>query len=186
MLYISAGHHKGAQGAQWNGYTEWKEAVLWRDAIVAAIGPEKAMAVPDGTLRAKVAFINAGSPRAAIEIHFNSAIVDGEHVGAGAECLYYPGSLAGGLLATALQDELVRLFRPDRGTKAGWHRQDRPGVVDYQGDVDGDEVLIYFLRKTSCPAVVLEPEFIHHIEKIRRHRDAACQAIAGAMISTFD
>ena len=185
MLYISAGHHEHAQGASWHEYTEWVEAVRWRDIIVNTIGPAKAAVVPSGGLREKVAFINSGNPRAAIEIHFNSAIVGKVHVGKGSESLYYPGSLAGGVLATAMQDELARFFKPDRGTKEGWHRMDKPGVVDYYGDVDGDETPLYFLKKTICPAVIIEPEFIHNIQLIQDNRTSVCRAIADALFGVF-
>ena len=34
---------------------------------------------------------------------------------------------------------LAEIFPPSRGIKEGWYRQDFPGRVDYDGDVEGDE-----------------------------------------------
>ena len=185
-ILISAGHHSQAQGAQWKGYTEWQETTIWRDMIVQELG-EVAIAVPDGGLREKVAFINSHDPAFAVEIHFNSAIVNGEHVGEGCETLMYPGSIKGRRLAETLQGAQYQLFQPYRGVKEGWHRQDRPGVVDYQGDVDGDETINYFLRKTKCPAVILEPDFIHFmLEKIQPNRKAASLVLSSAMLVALD
>jgi len=154
--------------------------------IVQDLG-EVAIAVPDGGLREKVEFINANDPAFAVEIHFNSAIVGGKHVGEGCETLMYPGSYAGRQLADILQRAQYQIFKPSRGVKEGWYRQDRPGIVDYQGDVDGDETIDYFLRKTKCPAVILEPEFIHNIlSQIQPNRRAACMILSSAMLEALD
>lgn len=186
MIYVSAGHHERAQGATWNGHTEWQETMEWRDRIVKASGGMDMIAVPTGTLGQKVAFINAGQPDLAIEVHFNSAVVNGKHVGKGCETLYYPGSKKGKILAQNMQDTMLKFFEPDRGIKEGWYRMDRPGVVDYHGDVDGDETIDYFLRKTKCPAVIIEPEFVHNIDLIQYHRVAACTEIAKALLNTLE
>ena len=177
VILISAGHHKGAQGASWNHRTEWPQAVMWQDLLVTYLGDigEK---VPTGLLRDKVEYINAALPVAAIEIHFNSAKVNGKHVGKGCETLYYPGSANGKELASYVQAAMVPDFLPDRGIKAGWYRMDAPGVVDYDGDVDGDEKIDYFLRKTHCPAIIIEPDFIHRYDLIEHNRAHCCMAIA--------
>ena len=183
MILVSAGHHAAAQGAQFKGSTEWEEAVLWRDIIVQEIGEHRAHAIPSGTLPQKVQYINARSPWMAVEIHFNSAIdAEGKHVGEGFETLYYPGSVKGRIVAAEVQKHLSwALQTRNRGIKEGWYRMDAPGRVDYHGDVDGDETIDYFLRKTRCPAVILEPEFIHRQTFIKRMRGPACEAIADAL-----
>lgn len=183
MIFLSAGHHVGAQGARWNGFTEWMEARQWVHIIHQLIPSGHSIVVPSGTLPRKVNAINskATSDDIAIEIHFNSAVVNGKHVGRGCETLYYPGSVKGQNVAEILQDAMVPIFPPDRGVKEGWYRMDRPGVVDYDGDVDGDEKIDYFLRETACPAVILEPEFIHHATLLMESRHMACISIAGAL-----
>lgn len=186
MIYISAGHHEGAQGASWHGHTEWLEAVKWRDLLCSMIN-DVAVPVPTGLLRDKVKFINQhGDAELAVEIHFNSAKVNGVHVGKGSETLHHPSSKMGKQAAQIIQDGLAQVFPPSRGIKAGWHRQDRPGVVDYHGDVDGDERIVYFLRKTVAPAVILEPEFIHNIQVIRDEREVGCEVIATALLEYLD
>lgn len=182
-ILVSAGHYEQAQGAQWNGFTEWAETTVWRDLIITELGAALSIAVPDERLPEKVKFINEHQPTIAIEIHFNSAIVDGEHVGEGCETLMYPGSPKGRRLAEIMQEAQYKLFQPYRGVKEGWYKQDRPGIVDYQGDVDGDETIDYFLRETSCPAVIIEPEFMQFmLSKIQPNRQAASLVLSAAMI----
>ncbi len=184
MILISAGHHEGAQGAQWNGHTEWREACRWRDYIAHRLGPDKSIVVPSGLLGDKVLYVNRARATAAVEIHFNSAIVNGQHVGDGCETLYHPGSVEGKNLAGHLQDAMVRIegLRPDRNIKEGWYRQDAPGRVDYHGDHDGDEKPLYFLKATKCPAVIIEPQFMHHYDSIQYHRIAACEVLVEALL----
>jgi len=184
MILVSAGHHLKAQGAQYQGHTEWEEASLWRDLVVQEIGQHRCHAVPSGTLREKVSFINARDPWMAVEIHFNSAINGaGEHVGKGYETLYYPGSVKGKIIAEYVQRGLGwALQTKDRGVKEGWYRQDAPGRIDYHGDVDGDEKIAYFLSASKCPSIIIEPEFIHRQHFIKRMRGPACEAIADALL----
>jgi hypothetical protein len=184
MILISAGHHEAAQGAQFKGCTEWKEAVKWKDLIIETIGAHKSHGVPSGTLSEKVKFINERHPWMAVEIHFNAAVDStGKNIGRGCETLYHPGSVKGKIIAEEVQGFLHQLFPPDRGAKEGWYKMDRPGQVDYPGDVDGDETIDYFLRKTSCPAVIIEPEFIHHTISYQHKRTHGCELIAAALLS---
>jgi hypothetical protein len=74
---------------------------------------------------------------------------------------------------------------PDRGAKEGWYKMDRPGVIDFYGDEDGDEMPDYFLRKTNCPALILEPEFIQQYGHIKNSRKVGTQAIAAAIQETL-
>jgi hypothetical protein len=181
VILISAGHHQGAQGASWNGRTEWPQAVLWQELLVQYLG-DVGEAVPHGLLRDKVEYINSAQAVCAIEIHFNSAKVDGKHVGRGSETLCYPGSTKGIELAHCVQRVLAHDFPPDRGVKEGWYRMDRPGVVDYQGDVDGDESIDYILRKTNCPTIIIEPDFLHRWDLIEHNRAHACMGMARELI----
>lgn len=170
-IAISAGHHPSRPGACYKGFCEHPEAVLWATLVVDLLGYQHAVQVPPGTLREKVGFINGLGCEAAVEIHFNSAVDrDGNRVGEGSETLYYPGSARGRELAERLQSAIAPHFPPDRGVKEGWYRMDPSKGPDY------------FLARTRCPAVILEPEFIHHVERIRSRRDAACAAIAAALL----
>ena len=94
----------------------------------------------------------------AVELHLNgyvSPTVDGT------ECLYCPNDAISEEWAQRLQDALVdELGLRDRGIKEGWYRMDKPGHIDYPGDIDGDEKIDYFLRATDMPAVIVEPCFI--------------------------
>lgn len=123
------------------------------------------MCVPSGLLRHKTDFINkyANQHDLAIEIHFNA---DSQHAGKGCEALYYPGSKRGKKAAKEICNTLSAWFPPNRGAKEGWYRMDKSNGVDW------------FLAKTVCTAVIIEPEFIHHIHHIRENMDECCAALA--------
>lgn len=186
MILVSAGHHEGAQGASWNGFTEWPEAMEWRQQLVGFLGEDVGAAVPSGLLKDKVEYINASPAVCAIEIHFNSAKINGKHVGRGCETLFYPGSFRGRELASYAHQSLSTFFHPNRGLKEGWYRMDAPGTVDYHGDVDGDEVIDYFLRATHCPAIIIEPDFIHNMEQIQRKRAGTCRHMADNLFDLLE
>lgn len=181
-IMVSAGHHPTKPGACFGSFCEWDEAKIWADRVVALLDG-LAMRVPDGVLKDKVGFINARSPTLAIEIHFNSYKIwedlnkDGQvsddelrAAGRGSETLYYPGSHAGKKLATIVQAALALHFPPSRGVKEGYYRMDPANGPDF------------FLARTKCPSVIVEPEFIHRTDLITTKRDAACAGIACALL----
>jgi len=69
-----------------------------------------------------------------------------------------------------VQDKLSLLFTPDRGVKEGYYKMSPANGIDY------------FLRRTKCTSLIIEPEFIHRKELIQKHRDVACKAIAKALL----
>jgi hypothetical protein len=181
---ISAGHHDSARGAQHDGVSEYPMTMEWAIALGEALHPYhiQPAIVPSGGLRSKVEFINnlctLQDVFVAVEIHFNSGPAGRVW---GSETLYYPGSHAGEKIAKHVQDSLGAIMPPNRGAKEGWYRMDRPGVVDYHGDVDGDEKPDYFLARTKCPALILEPEFIQNLGTISTNKQMAINAIAKAL-----
>lgn len=176
-VLISAGHHPTKPGACWNGFCEHDEAVRWVQAIAPHLDGY-AIIVPPGVLANKVGFINARSPTIAIEIHFNSApdgpdaddLPDGE----GSETLYYPASAKGKVLAHFIQSRLGQVFSPDRGTKEGWYQMNKEKGPDF------------FLQRTNCVSVIVEPEFITHKEKIQDNRYAGSVAIATGILEYLE
>ena len=170
MICVSGGHYDQARGAHYDGFAEYPETLIWADLIVTnltLLGID-ACVVPSGGLRDKVDWINEVRPRAtaAVEIHFNA---DGKHKGKGCETLYYPGSRKGLQLAEEIQRQISTFFPPNRGTKEGWYRMVKGGTADY------------FLAKTRCPAVIIEPEFIHNKSAITTNQDIGCLIIAEAV-----
>jgi N-acetylmuramoyl-L-alanine amidase len=170
MIFISAGHHPAAPGATFERFIEHDEAVIWAQQLVDEIG-ENATLVPTGTLQNKVDFINSRllNGDIAIEIHFNAAIANGQHVGRGSETLYYPGSEKGEKLAAIVQHCLATHYPPDRGVKEGWYRMDPKRGPDF------------FLARTKCPAIIIEPDFVHRFELIQEHRDDAINHLANIL-----
>ena len=167
--FISAGHKNDSDGANFKGeFFEHTEAVLWRNIICELLD---VYPVPVGDLKSKIEYINkhATKDSVAIEIHFNSAMRDGEHIGKGCETLHYPGSRSGIALATKIHKELLRSFSPDRGLKEGYYQMNPDKPVDY------------FLAKTKCSAIIIEPDFIHRSEIISYARGACCRNIARAL-----
>jgi len=170
MIFLAAGHYPERPGAGFEGFFEHDEAVKWVRAIDDELG-DMCTPVPDGTLRAKTDFINKRCKLndVAIEIHFNSFVKDGVHVGDGCVTLYCPGSAAGMQLAASLQGALGAVFVPSRGIVAGWYRGDKA-----KGPY-------FFLERTRCPAAIIEPEFVHHGPLIQANRAAACAKLAAAL-----
>lgn len=170
MIFISAGHHPAKPGACFGNFCEHEEAKVWASLIAHHVGGA-AIVVPTGTLRQKVEFINSRSvaDSLAVEVHFNSATLDGMHVGKGCETLYYPGSTRGAALAEYLQEAVEPHFPPGRGCKEGWYQMNPAKGPDF------------FLAHTRCPAVIIEPEFIHRKAVIQDRREAACVDIARAL-----
>jgi len=117
MIFISAGHYPASPGATCDRFIEHDEAALWANIMVHKLGIDDGNLVPTGTLKSKVDYINNRiMPKdIAIEIHFNSAMSKGKHVGRGCETLYYPGSESGKHIATLCQDALAITFPPSRG-----------------------------------------------------------------------
>lgn len=187
-ILLSAGHHPRKTGAHWNGLREFDETEKWVDEIVAYLDQRdiKVVRIPTGTLPEKVQHVNQWTQIdncVAAELHFNSA---GDIYVQGNETLYYPGSVSGKALATSFNTEFFTRAHEhvvkDRGVKEGWYRMDRPGVVDFYGDEDGDEMPDYWLRKTRCPAIILEPCFMCQLEDIGDDWKVVAHAIADALI----
>lgn len=200
MIILSAGHYPKARGSRWpdpkpgepqpdNILYEHDEAVRWVDLIQFHLREQIAVdIVPTGKVEKKVEIINeiARGNRPVLlvaEIHFNSC---GGCGAKGSETLYCPGSVKGKRAAQTVQSRLGGTMRPDRGIKEGWHEMDQPGVVDYPGDVEGDEKINYFLLETDPIAIVLEPEFIHNRAMIHAYRDLACHEIALGLIQAAE
>lgn len=173
-VFIAPGHYPEAPGAGFEGFYEHDEALRWVDVITRSDPDERVFVrVPGLTLREKALFINKRCHTErdiAVELHFNSFVDEhNQHRGSGSVTLYYPGSSASEKLARACQKVLAAHFPPDRGVVAGWYRGDeRRGPY-------------YFLAKTACPAVILEPEFVHHRDLIQSKRAEVAQALAAAL-----
>jgi len=184
MIFISAGHHQKAKGASYKNIAEFDETVLWQKKIAMYLDPDTFILVPSGRLGDKICFINeqilasSSGPHIAIEIHFNMAWKDtdedgevdiDEYLGRGSETLYYPNSHNGKHLAEMLQAKLSIIYGPNRGAKEGWYQMNPAKGPDR------------FLSKTNCPALIIEPEFIHNYEKIVEGRLAGCKIIADTL-----
>lgn len=171
MVCISAGHNPDKKGASFNGFYEHDEAWEWAMELVTLVSEKYTVdLVPTGALKAKVDFINTAKPDLAMEIHFNSAVnSEGEHTGSGSETLYYPGSNRGMRAAKIVQSHLSPIFSPDRGVKEGYYQLNPSKPPDY------------FLRKTNCLSLIVEPEFIHKKVLIQEHREAGCKALNAAI-----
>ncbi len=171
MIFISAGHNPKAKGASYLDFNEYDEAVLWQQEIVELLG-DQAIAVPTGTLGSKVRFINKEilnnvGLHIAIEIHFNA---DSKRAGKGSETLYPPNSHLDEQLANQIQSKLSIIFGPNRGVKPGWYQMNPAKGPDY------------FLARTNCSALIIEPEFVHNSEKIIEARTPGCQVVANSLL----
>lgn len=167
MIIIFAGHHPAAPGASYNGFAEHDEAVRWIELISAFLDATIVIKGPVGALTMKTNYVNKRKPRIAMDLHFNSAVDgDGNRVGRGSETLYYPRSKDGEHVARFVQEHLCKVCPPDRGVKEGYYRMDPKFGPDW------------FLARTCCPAIIVEPDFIHRKEEIQQARTAGSEAIA--------
>ncbi len=194
MIILSAGHHPKAKGATFRDYSEYPYTMNWckkiRDHILS-LDDAYCTLIKTGTLDKKVREVNrvvknAGTKCLAVELHFNS---DPSGKGRGNETLYYPGSVKGKYIASIYNDHFVMtcpIIGKNRGIKEGWYKMDRPGIIDYYGDVDGDEMPDYWLKATSCPALILEPCFIQNLEYMVANEDMVCKCIGNSLVHTFN
>lgn len=178
MILVSAGHHPDARGAGFKGFYEYPETKYWVDGVMAHLS-SLALPVPTGKLGQKVDFINQ-QPEVdmAVEIHFNqtpNGLPSNAKKWSGALTLYMPGSTKGKQLAEAVQFELEGIYgRHWHGVAEGWYRMDKKNGPDY------------FLSKTKCPAIIIEPEFIFRKELIQETREEACKGIANGILKTLE
>jgi N-acetylmuramoyl-L-alanine amidase len=188
-VIISAGHYPEKPGVCYEDFCEHAEAVKWAGEINGYLVSKgvPSLLAPTGVLSQKVEFINSRNPTLALEVHFNSfkvwkdanadGIIDDDELmnaGRGSETLYYPGSQKGVMFAHNVQERLAEHFQPDRGIKEGWYRMNPKNGPDF------------FLARTRCPAIIVEPDFIHRVDEIVSQRNTACIAIAEAVIKTRD
>lgn len=166
MIIVLAGHNPEKPGACYGSFCEWDEATKWANLIAQMFNDGDCIVCPHGGLPFKKNFVNIRKPKLAVEIHFNS---NPTHSGKGSETLYYPGSVKGKEAAETIQAELGRAFGPDRGVKEGWYKADKKNGP------------IFFLERTKCTSVIIEPEFIHNKNKIIEGREVGCQIIASAI-----
>jgi hypothetical protein len=185
VIVLSVAHSSAARGAVYNGHDEHTESSAWTSIVANYLRH----AVPvrtiiNGALPQKVETTNSlNDVLLAVEIHFNS---DESRRQSGSETLYAPRSILGRLAAEIVQRELAGVFPPSRGAKEGWYRMDKPGHIDYPGDKEGDEAPDYFLARTKCTALIVEPEFIYNWETIDAKRRAGCVALAKGLLAAYN
>lgn len=186
MIGLSVAHYRRSPGASFYGFNEFNESRVWTLLVKQALESlgHPAVEVPTGDLYSKVSWINKNKINVVLEIHFNSSSNPSVQ---GCETLYCPGSKKGKRLAELVHSSFAPFMgNKNRGIKEGWYRMDSPGVKDYAEDVEGDEVIDYFLKKTGCPAIILEPEFIAQIGNICDRRFVACTKIAQGVINYLE
>ena len=165
-LILSVGHDSKRQGASSSGKTEWECARPMVDKIkqyVNSIDNQITVHVINTTLKSTVSVVNRivtkyGKDNCiAIELHFNAAA---NTTVIGQETLYYPFSGASKALGRKFNNILFEragwLTKKNRGAKAGW----------YQGIKNGD--ILYFLKKTSCRSLIIEPVFLSQLVKMTK------------------
>lgn len=179
---LSFAHSPTSPGACFEGSCEHTFSRMWTKKLIMVLatrGIEYFVTNGKSLKYEKVPEINAANCDIAMEIHFNAC---GGCGASGCETLYHPDSYKGLAYAEVIQQALCKAVgNKYRGVKEGWFEMDRPGVVDFYGDEDGDEKPDYFLRATNCPALILEPEFIEHTDVITGKLSAGVMAIADAI-----
>ena len=183
-VIISIGHDANSQGASYGNITEYSYNSNLVEYMKEAVysHPEKSVIFHfvDTTLRHTVIKINElvaeyGKDNCiAIELHLNSS----RSIAHGCETLYFPFSKTSKKLATRFNDDLYErawhFVGPNRGAKPGW----------YQGIKNG--TLLYFLHRTACPALIIEPMFIWQaLELTNLESDLLAAHITNTAINLF-
>jgi hypothetical protein len=75
--------------------------------------------------------------------------------------------------AEDLLEVLSTYFKPNRGAKEGYYKLDPNNGIDY------------FLKETTCHAVIMEPEFIQNLDLINSSRVLCCKMIAKKLEEMF-
>lgn len=167
-IVISAGHYPAAPGAAFGDILEHKEATTWITAIRKRLVDRGAVVcvLRPGPLSEKIKEANAFRADLAMELHFNA---DAAHKGRGSETLYHPKSRLGKALAEEVQRSMSSLCAPNRGVKEGWYQMNVGGNIDA------------FLARTNCPAIIVEPLFVHETERFPVAREFVPVVIADAL-----
>ncbi len=191
-IILSAGHNPKARGASAGNLTEHDVAMKLIPKVVKILKDTGLTVsfVPTGSLSAKIGNANIesianGGNALAIELHFNGS---SSPSAVGNETLCCPGSVKGKKAAEAFNTKFMELagdlVKKNRGVKEGWYKMDKPGQVDYSGDVDGDENIDAWLKDTNCTALILEPCFMSQLQEILASHEADfCEAMAQGIIS---
>lgn len=147
-IVLSNAHCKAAPGATYNALTEYDYSCRVNKVIKDVLAQKGFdVTIIDGgagdqnqTLRNKVQQVNQIAPIAAIENHLNAS--DNPNASYGAEVLHCKGSTKGLALAGSLVKRFEYLPTKNKGATP---RDD-----------------LYFLKATSCPAIITEPIFLSH------------------------
>lgn len=185
---LCPGHHTAAKGAtnKKHGLNEHDEAVKvveHLDKLLTDAGLD--VAVFTGKLGQKIRQINAGSFSLVLDIHFNAG------GGKGCEVIHVPNSKPRHKQAAVMSNGIsTYMGSRDRGAKGGWYKMDRPDIVDFPGDENGDEKPDAFVSQTNCCALIPEPLFIDNDAEVEywlvagRHEQLA-EAIAHGIADAF-
>jgi N-acetylmuramoyl-L-alanine amidase len=183
-IAICAGHREDRKGAvnKKHGLNEYDEAdKVIPHLISILINQGYSVSTFSGRLSEKITGINEGHFDLALDLHFNAG------GGRGCEVIHVPRSSKRHDQAEMMSQEIsLYMNLRDRGARPGWHKMDRPGIVDYPGDEDGDEKPDAFVTQTNCPAFIPEPLFIDNNKEVEywlvagRHEQIA-QAIANGI-----
>jgi hypothetical protein len=142
---VSIGHNPDA--ASFTNKNEYSEGAVIAGWIVK-LAMENNLTpyiIGTGKLKKKVKEINKLKLDCAIELHLNSG------GGIGGETLYCPGSAKGKKFAEIIHKKTSKIMTRDRGIKKGYFKMDPKNPPNF------------FLKKTNCPALILEHYFLDNI-----------------------
>ena len=163
-IALSAGHYPTKPGATNQKYTltEHAEAVKIINHLHAKLAAKRYNVVLiSGTLKEKVASINAANCGLAIELHFNA---DDDHTdpqdkddlrGRGCMVMYVPNSAVRKQQADVMSNSIAQYMgQRNLGGREGWYWGNVTESWQKPTSVD------YFLKATNCPAFIIEPGYI--------------------------
>lgn len=150
-IAIAVGHSESHQGARdVDGVSEWAWHGIYADELVDALRcaghDARRFQRPSGgytqAMQALTSEVNAWSPDAAIELHFDA----GDPTWQGSTALHWPGSIRGASLALRLAARVADAV----GTRNRGPRPQRASWADAP---------LLWLSALRCPSVILETHF---------------------------
>lgn len=170
-IAVCPGHHRLNKGTIVNGIVEHEENIFIADKLCDFLGNYEFIKTKyiENTLREKVNKINKLDPDICLDLHLNSS--ENRNV-EGTETLH-SGSSQSVVLADKIHQELLACLElKDRGIKLGRYL----GI--------SFKPILYFLRKTICPAVITEPLFISNKNDLEvLNHEVIAEAIGLGIIS---
>jgi len=165
-IALCPGHSAVAFGVGKNGFRE-HEVCSHITSQLERVLSEFEVRVIEGTLLEKTTAINSYSPNIALEIHTGNC---NKSQTSGSRTFYDIKKPTSEFLSECVLTEMVRTLNTrNQGSRAGWYKKISPKTVKDGRAPEGWKPKIdLFLKKVTCPAVLVEPFFLSSPNDVKK------------------